>query len=107
MGDSSEMEEEKDYSSRFDHPKIEGNQLQEEEEDLDDVDYSHRFDHFQVEELQVMDLEEEFVDIGGSSRGGVSRNIMRQQKEIRYGNVYIVIVAMTMLVLILYARRRE
>merc|ERR1711951_343963 len=99
----SKVEEQKDYSSRFEHPKVGVDSVA---EDLD-ADYSHRFDHFQVEELQVMDLEEEFVNVGSASRSGVSRNIMRQQKEIRYGNVYIVIVAMSMLVLILYARRRE
>lgn len=99
--ESSEVTEEKDYSSRFDHPKVEvpGTPGK--------VDYSDRFDHFRVAELQALDLEEEFVDIGSVSRSDVSRNIMRQQKQIRYGNVYIVIVAITMLVLMLYAKRRE
>jgi len=37
----------------------------------------------------------------------VSRNITRQGKEIRYGNLYLVLSAMCMMVLIFYARRRE
>lgn len=122
-------EEEKDYSSRFDHPKVVGKTEEVEAQDVDERDYSDRFEHekvqfdleaqdvgerdysdrfeheqiqYELEMEQMEQMEQEFV-----LNGDVSRNMMRQQKEIRYGNVYIVIVAMSMVVLMLYAMHRE